>query len=244
MEGYFHGYINPVTWQSKYMSYNKTPTYKAFNFNQKQPKMTSTYRHFFSKRNHSVAPKKEKSRCFKNTYIVRNNFIEPRPACENNIVNRLYNELDYLYVPPRKVYSRRPPSVQCSMNQRYYYDPYMQTFENDENPDYPEYNFAGYRTCKSNACPKRVAFDPRNNNYYSNEEVNNDLPPMIQNNYPREEEKIKEQKNPNSNIPENYMPKVNESNNQWIMFSPDFHKDQVFNNYKPFLLDKFTKYKK
>lgn len=168
------------------------------------------------------------------------NYFLPRPNCvPNPVVDRLYNKSHDNFYPRKKgrYYERQPmiPQTTC------------QRFTNSlkrtsgENP-----NLINYKMTNNESCNSPRYMQPNNLDY--NYDINYNGDGRIENNCPP---RIQPQKNPEltgqlakEEKKEKESEKIAQKNS--FIFKPRtyrrFHKVQIFNNYKPFLVDGFKEY--
>lgn len=228
--------------------------FKRSNINKKKPLLSTTYRADFCRFNYNkgntralrpILPKQDLSRCFKNTNIVRKNKFVPKYACQNNIVNRIYNRtLENLYIRPKKTYSQSLPFLQNTRSQRF--------CSNSVNPmpynTITEENLFNSRMNRTtNSYDQRNIDTLKNSKYNYDESMNyinkqvkeSEIPPLQEDlthkkNVSESPKKMKKNETKEEEPDEFYRP--------YIPKKEEFIKPSILNNYKPYLLDNFYRY--
>lgn len=162
------------------------------------------------------------------------NYFLPKPNCvPNPVVDRLYNKSHDNFYPARK-------------RMRYEKQPIIPRYTAQKFVDFNQTSRAGER-------PKMINYNLNNNNALGQQRYPMDRNPgldeQFQNNtYDMKDNvvppKIQNQRQPKENVQNDK--KVEEKPKMTSIFKPrtyrTFHKVQIFNNYKPFLVDSFNEY--
>lgn len=224
---------NETLGPDSYLRYSQG-TFKRRSYLRKNPIFTTIYQNDYCRPFNSKFPRENFSRCFQNTGISFKNTFLPKFACQNHIVNRIYNKtLDGLIIKPRKNFLKPLPFIQTNREITKTSKSISKTVPMETeysttmtHGHFTDTYYKGYKDSSKFQMVDTVPNDSKSN--YNTVKVSKSVeivPPRVK------VEDIGMTKEKLNEILKNHIPK-----------KEDFQRPSILNNYKPFLIDNFYRY--